>query len=178
VVINEVGEPIFSLPDEVKKVIRPKTQDDIVTVGEEGLQSLMRGAWIFCPTLCFRKSKFPSDGFSQRWRMVLDLDLTSRVLLSGGVLVGTPRVSYRYRRHATNQTSLLTAELTRFREEIAILDEVADECDLHGWSHAARIARRKMIVRLHLGYQAVRSLARLRLPTAGRMLIAGFRAQV
>ena len=178
VVVNEDGQPIFSLPDEVKKVIRPRTHEDIVTVGEDGLQSLMRGAWIFCPTLCFRKTKFPANGFSERWRMVLDLDLTSRILMSGGKLVGTPKVSYRYRRHGANQTSLLTAELTRFREEIAILDEVAHQCEQRGWSGAARTARRKTIVRLHLCYQAVRSLARLRLPTMARMLVAALRAQV
>ncbi len=161
-VIGPTGKALWSLPDEVKKVIRPKGIDDIVTQGEEGLLSLVKGAWIFCPTLCYRKNLLPLGGFSSTWKFVLDVDLTSRVLFDGGVVVGTPTVGYRYRRHLTNQTALLTESNIRFQEEIDHLNEVSIRSSGIGWKRVQRSADRKVIVRLHLLYQALRAIVELK----------------
>ncbi len=161
-VIGPTGKALWSLPDEVKKVIRPKGIDDIVTQGEEGLLSLVKGAWIFCPTLCYRKNLLPLGGFSSTWKFVLDVDLTSRILFDGGVIVGTPTVGYRYRRHLTNQTALLTESNIRFQEEIDHLNEVSIRSSGIGWKRVQRSADRKVIVRLHLLYQALRAIVELK----------------
>ncbi len=161
-VIGPTGKALWSLPDEVKKVIRPKGIDDIVTQGEEGLLSLVKGAWIFCPTLCYRKNLLPLGGFSSTWKFVLDVDLTSRVLFDGGVVVGTPTVGYRYRRHLTNQTALLTESNIRFQEEIDHLNQVSLRSSEIGWKRVQRSADRKVIVRLHLLYQALRAIVELK----------------
>ena len=161
-VIGPTGKALWSLPDEVKKIIRPKGIDDIVTEGEEGLLSLVKGAWIFCPTLCYRKSLLPSGGFSSTWKFVLDVDLTSRILFDGGVVVGTPIVGYRYRRHLTNQTALLTESNIRFQEEIDHLNQVSLRSSEIGWKRVQRSANRKVIVRLHMLYQALRAIVELK----------------
>lgn len=161
-VIGPTGKALWSLPDEVKKIIRPKGIDDIVTQGEEGLLSLVKGAWIFCPTLCYRKSLLPSGGFSSTWKFVLDVDLTSRILFDGGVVVGTPTVGYRYRRHLTNQTALLTESNIRFQEEIDHLNQVSLRSSEIGWKRVQRSANRKVIVRLHMLYQALRAIVELK----------------
>ena len=161
-VIDASGGNLWSLPDEVTKIIRPKGNDDIVTQGEEGLLSLVKGAWIFCPTLCYRKSLLPSGGFSSAWKFVLDVDLTSRILFDGGVIVGTPTVGYRYRRHSTNQTALLTQSNIRFQEEIDYLNHVSMRSSEIGWKRVQRSADRKVIVRLHLLYQALRAIVELK----------------
>jgi len=161
-VIGPTGKALWSLPDEVKKIIRPKGIDDIVTQGEEGLLSLVKGAWIFCPTLCYRKNLLPLGGFSSTWKFVLDVDLTSRVLFDGGVIVGTPTVGYRYRRHLTNQTALLTESNIRFQEEIDHLNQVSLRSSEIGWKRVQRSANRKVIVRLHMLYQALRAIVELK----------------
>ena len=161
-VIGPTGKALWSLPDEVKKIIRPKGIDDIVTEGEEGLLSLVKGAWIFCPTLCYRKNLLPSGGFSSTWKFVLDVDLTSRILFDGGVVVGTPIVGYRYRRHLTNQTALLTESNIRFQEEIDHLNQVSLRSSEIGWKRVQRSANRKVIVRLHMLYQALRAIVELK----------------
>ena len=161
-VIGPTGKALWSLPDEVKKIIRPKGIDDIVTEGEEGLLSLVKGAWIFCPTLCYRKNLLPSGGFSSTWKFVLDVDLTSRILFDGGVVVGTPTVGYRYRRHLTNQTALLTESNIRFQEEIDHLNQVSLRSSEIGWKRVQRSANRKVIVRLHMLYQALRAIVELK----------------
>jgi glycosyltransferase involved in cell wall biosynthesis len=161
-VIDSDGKDLWSLPDEVKRIIRPKGNDDIVTQGEEGLLSLVKGSWIFCPTLCYRKSLLPSGGFSSTWKFVLDVDLTSRILFDGGVIVGTPTVGYKYRRHSTNQTSVLTESNIRFQEEIDYLNHVSMRSSEIGWKRVERSADRKVIVRLHLLYQALRAITQLK----------------
>ena len=161
-VIGPTGKALWSLPDEIKKIIRPKGIDDIVTEGEEGLLSLVKGAWIFCPTLCYRKSLLPSGGFSSTWKFVLDVDLTSRILFDGGVVVGTPIVGYRYRRHLTNQTALLTESNIRFQEEIDHLNQVSLRSSEISWKRVQRSANRKVIVRLHMLYQALRAIVELK----------------
>jgi len=161
-VIGPSGKALWSLPDEVKKIIRPKGIDDIITQGEEGLLSLVKGAWIFCPTLCYRKNLLPLGGFSSTWKFVLDVDLTSRILFDGGVIVGTPTVGYRYRRHLTNQTALLTESNIRFQEEIDHLNQVSLRSSEIGWKRVQRSADRKVIVRLHMLYQALRAIVELK----------------
>ena len=161
-VIGPTGKALWSLPDEVKKIIRPKGTDDIVTQGEEGLLSLVRGAWIFCPTMCYRKNLLPKGNFSNTWRFVLDVDLQSRILFDGGVIVGTPTVGYRYRRHLTNQTALLTESNFRFQEEIDHLNQVSIRSSQIGWKRVERSADSKVIVRLHLLYQALRAIVNLK----------------
>jgi glycosyltransferase involved in cell wall biosynthesis len=161
-VIGPDGKDLWSLPDEVKKIIRPRGTGDIVTQGEAGLLSLVKGAWIFCPTLCYRKSLLPSGGFSSTWKFALDVDLTSRILFDGGVIVGTPTVGYRYRRHSTNQTSVLTESNIRFQEEFDYLNQVSIRSAEIGWKRVERSADRKVIVRLHLLYQALRAITQLK----------------
>jgi glycosyltransferase involved in cell wall biosynthesis len=122
-IIDENGNGSWSLPDAIKKVIRPHNRDNVTTIGESGLWSLVRGQWIFCPTMCYRKTHFPSEGFSSDWMMVLDLELMSRILLKGGVIVGSPVVAYKYRRHSSNQTVKLTNSNKRFEEEIKLIGQ-------------------------------------------------------
>jgi glycosyltransferase involved in cell wall biosynthesis len=171
-IIDESGRKTWSLPDEVKKLIRPRSNMDIVTEGEEGLLSLVKGAWIFCPSMCYRVANIPAGGFTQEWKMVLDVELMSRILLSGGEIVGTTKAAYRYRRHATNQTQELTKSTVRFQEEIAFLDIIAAQCSERGWNRAARSAHRKTIVRLHLMYQSLRALINLNLARSTNLMVA------
>ena len=158
-VIGPSGKPIFSFPDEVKRFTRPRADGDRIDVyGETGLVSLLRGQHIFCPSLAYRRERLPQPTFDTRWRQVTDLDLLSRLLLSGERIVGSTEAAYRYRRHDANQTALLTASLDRFDEEWAIYDEIATRARARGWSRAVATAERAYKVRLHAVYEAARSV--------------------
>lgn len=161
-VIGPEGDSLWSLPDEVKKLIRPRSKKDIITVGEEGLLSITKGAWIFCPTLCYRRELIPVGGFSSTWKFVVDVDLMARILFGGGSIVGTTEVGYRYRRHLTNQTALLTESTIRFQEEFDHLNGVAYRAQQCGWKKVEKSARRKTVVRLHLAYQALRAVVEMK----------------
>jgi hypothetical protein len=152
-IIDAAGRRKLSAPDLAKRVIEPRAQR-VVLEGEAGLERLMRGQTVFCPALCYRRARLGGAPFSTRWGMVLDLALLSDFLLDDRQLVGLREVEYAYRRHAASQSAELTENTQRFREELALFDEIAAKAEARGWARAARTARKKRIVRLHLAYRA------------------------
>jgi GT2 family glycosyltransferase len=159
-VIDAGGRDLLSVPDLVKRALIPRHQDTLALQGDWALASLLRGNYIFCPSLCYRRSRLGTVRFDPDYRFVLDMDLTVRLLLAGETLVGVPaRALYHYRRHADNATERLTAELTRFQEESAFYRQVADRAEALGLRRAARTARGQRIIQLNLAFCIARDLA-------------------
>ncbi len=165
-VIDREGIRRFSLPEAVKKVLKPRGRRPFELTGRAGIKALLRGNFIMCPTLCYRRRVLGDRRFSPRWKMVQDLDLTTRLLLDGDTLVGVPRMAYRYRRHGENATDQYTRDLVRFREESALYGMLGEQAAARGWSDVARVARRKIIIRLNLGWCIFRDACRLRVGPA------------
>lgn len=175
-VIGASGRKRLSPPDLAKIFTGLQLRHETVLEGEDGLASLLRGQWLFCPTLCFKRSLVGPNPFDPQWRQVLDLDLLSHLLLGGQHLVGVPRTCYRYRRHETSQTAELTQALTRFHEEFAVYGEVSSKAEAAGWDRAATVARRGRIVRAHLMYRVLLSLVTLK-PSYARACLRLLREQ-
>ena len=168
--IDAGGKRRFSLQDDIKRWLVPRGKGDVVLRGEPGLDALMRGDFIVCPTLCWRRARLGERRFDPRWKQVQDLELLARLLVAGETLAGSRGAFYAYRRHAANTTARQTESLLRFEEEFAVFERIAGEAQALGWGHAARTSRRKLMLRLHLGWRVASELARLRLGTAGRTL--------
>jgi len=160
-IIDAAGRPSFSLPDRLKPFFRPRG-DPLVLRGESGLRALMAGNFIMCPTLCYRRSVIGARRFSEDWNQVQDLEFTSRLLLEDESIVCSRRIAYAYRRHPEAATAIQSESRLRFDEEHRLFARVAERASQRGWTHAARVARGKRIVRLHLLYRASRELIRLR----------------
>jgi len=175
-VIGVSGRRRLSAPDLAKVFTGPRLRHETVLEGEGALASLMRGQWLYCPTLCFKRQLLGPNPFDPQWRMVLDLDLLAHLLLGGQHLVGVPRTCYRHRRHQTSQTAELTNALTRFHEEFAVYGEVSAKAHAAGWDHAATVARRSRILRAHLTYRMLLSLLTLR-PSHARACLRLLREQ-
>jgi glycosyltransferase involved in cell wall biosynthesis len=172
-VIGTGGHPVFSFPDYAKRFVERRGEGDAVVAGEAGLDRLMHGQFIFCPSLCYRRSRVGAAPFDGRWRQVLDLDLLADLLLRDEQLVGVPERVYRYRRHGSSLTAQQTESLLRFEEELAIFDEIATRAQERGWSRAARTAEAKRIVRLNLLYRAAQDAVRGRWTAArGKVRLA------
>lgn len=169
-IIDGDGRPLRSLPDAVKRIISPRRRGDLVVEGDRGLASLMRGQYVFCPTLAFRRAELGDLVFDDGWRMVLDLAMIAELLFTGRRLVGVPEVAYRYRRHGANESAKLTAEATRFAEEAAIHRSIAARAAGNGWPRTARMARAMPTVRLHALYRALGDVRRGDLAGARRKL--------
>lgn len=168
--IDAAGRRRFSLQDDVKRFLVPRGGREVVLSGEPGLRALMRGDFIVCPSLCWRRARLGGRRFEARWRQVQDLEILTRLLLEGETLVGTRTPQYLYRRHAANATAQQTESLLRFEEEYAIFDAIAAQARGRGWERAARTAEGKLVLRMHLLWRVVCEVGRLRLGMAGRTL--------
>ena len=170
-IIDTESRPCFSFVDWVKLFLMPRGGGDLVLSDEGSLRSLVRGNWINGGTLCYRKSHLGTMRWDPKYHMTADLDLYSRAILSGKVIAGTRRPpAYSYRRHLGQTTAELSATLYRFREESLMLSLIADRADDRGWPSAARIARGKAIVQVHLLCLLLRDAASLSLKAASEKL--------
>jgi len=161
-IIDAEGGARFSFADSIKRVFVPSSGEEIVLQGRAAVRALMRGNFIMCPTLCYRKSALAAERFSSDWKQVQDLEFTTRLLMNGCEFVGVREKAYAYRRHAQATTSLQSDSLVRFDEEFRLFDEVADRADSLGWNDVASVSRRKAIVRAHLVYRAAADVFGLR----------------
>jgi glycosyltransferase involved in cell wall biosynthesis len=152
-IIDAGGRPRFSLAEWVKRRLVPPGEPWRLA-GEAGLRALVLGDFVMCPTLVWRRSRLGARRFEPGWKQVQDLELLARLLLEGESIVGTRRRFYAYRRHPGSATATQTEDLSRFDEEIALLDRIAARARARGWASAARAADRKTIVRLHLLFRA------------------------
>jgi glycosyltransferase involved in cell wall biosynthesis len=151
-VINIEGEPVDPLVDRVKRAtsIRPRRGQATVRVGGQRLSaSLLRGNWMYFPSVVFRRDWLIAHGFQPGYEVVQDLDLYLRILRDGGraVLLGEPGIEYR--RHAASVSSEQAQDGSRFAEERRFFAEAAAAMDEIGWSRAARAARLHLTSRLH-----------------------------
>jgi hypothetical protein len=122
--------------------------------GERLAVSLLRGNWMYFPSVVFRRDWLVRHGFRPGYDIVLDLDLYLRILRSGGEAVLLSRPGIEYRRHADSLSSCGAEDGSRFVEERAFFAEAAAELAAEGWTRAARAARWHLTSRLH----AVRKL--------------------
>src|SRR5262245_32229489 len=167
-VIDADGRDTFSFVDSAKSLLVPRSNGALVLRGRDALARLMRGNFIMCPTVCYRKSRIPTDPFRPEWRMVLDLEFFARLLLDGEYLVGLPETAFAYRRHAGNATEAYTATLLRVEGESRLHGQIAAAARDHGWPEVARTASRKWVIKSNLLFRLAQDLSRLRLGAFAR----------
>ncbi|MEW6989421.1 glycosyltransferase family 2 protein [Colwelliaceae bacterium 6441] len=148
-IIDTHSQPKFSFADKVKSFIQPRSKKTILA-GSSGLESILKGCFIFCPSICYKTDIIKKYKFRNKWQMVLDLDLYIRLLMDGLTLLGTKEKAYKYRRHENNQTAKLTNNFKRFDEEIALYDDISIKAMSLSWKKAQRIANEKNIIKLHI----------------------------
>ena len=157
-IINEHGSFGFSFPDFIKGLTRPgSSRDEVVSRGDAGLSQILKGNFVFCPTLSFKTAMCDFPLFDEDWEMAIDLDLISRTLLSGKTILGIGEKVYRYRRHGGNMTSRLTKSTERFSEEIKFYVQISKTCRERGFSSSDHVAQKMRIVRLNILYRILKS---------------------
>jgi len=160
-IVDEAGRERFSLADAVKRRLLPPAEPWVLA-GEPGLRALVRADFVMCPTVAWRLPVLGARRFAEGWKQVQDLELLTRLLLDGEEIAGTRRRAYAYRRHAESATARQTEDLSRFEEEVAVLDGIAARARERGYHGAARVAEAKTVVRLHVAVRALQDAAALR----------------
>jgi len=159
-VIDHAGRHVLPLADRVKRAIGARSETEVCLGGEALAASLVRGNWLYFPSLCWRRDLTVKHGFRQDLPVTLDLALLSQVLLDDGKLVVTPEAAFRYRRHAASLSSASAHEVHRFEEEARLFKELAEDFGRAGWRRAARAARGHLMSRLHAVMRVPGAVAR------------------
>lgn len=151
VVINENGAQAHGLIEKVKDMYRPNGSGPRVYRGEQIAASLLRGDWLYFPSVGWRADKMKAIDFRTGFDVVQDLALALDVITHGGGLLLDDEVAFMYRRHSGSDSSVRALAGTRFDEERRFFLMMADEMAALGWTKAARIARAHISSRLHAG---------------------------
>ncbi|MFE7560311.1 glycosyltransferase family 2 protein [Kitasatospora sp. NPDC057500] len=149
-VIDGEGTPTEGLVDQAKKrIYAPKVQGRKLMSGEELAISLLRGNWLFFPSICWRTEAVKAVGFRDNLEVTQDLALVIDLLQTGEQMMITDRVTFQYRRHAVSISSAQAFTGVRFEEANRFFRDVADRLDAHGWSRAAKASRLHLSSRIH-----------------------------
>lgn len=150
-VIDQNGAPSNTLVERVKTVYRPKGSGVRLLTGEDLATSILRGDWLYFPSLGWRAETITGIGFREGYDVVQDVALVMDVAFSGRSLLLDDVAAFLYRRHSGSDSSWRALEGTRFSEERRFFANMAQEMDERGWKRAARAARLHVSSRLHAG---------------------------
>jgi glycosyltransferase involved in cell wall biosynthesis len=151
-VIDEFNQPAMGLVDKMKHVYAPGVRNSRgrrLLSGEPLAVSLMRGNWLYFPSVCWKADTLVATGFREGLDVVQDLALALDLIKAGGALVVDSTVCFQYRRHRQSDSSWRALEGTRFIEERGFFTGMADEFEAIGWRRAARTARLHLSSRLN-----------------------------
>ena len=156
-IMDEHDEPVRPLADRVKAALAPKGTGPREVGGEDLVVSLLRGNWLYNPSLCWRTAALKQIPGSAD---VFDLALPVAVIADGGSMVVDDHVCFRYRRHRSSDSGSGAAAGKRFAEERRYFAAETARMDARGWHRAARAARRHLSSRLNAAVQLPWALLR------------------
>lgn len=150
-VIDQHGRPARTLVDLVKQQVLapPVKEGPVILEGEQLATSLIRGDWLYWPSLALRTDFVQRIGFRNDLPIILDLALLMDMAFAGARLLYTPETAFSYRRHrgSASQTSLLDGR--RFDDERRYYGEVHARARAIGWNRTAGAAALRLFSRLH-----------------------------
>ncbi|WP_439591532.1 glycosyltransferase family 2 protein [Microbacterium sp.] len=150
-VIDEHGAVVRPLADRVKQgVLAPRGGYGIaVLTGDRMATSLIRGDWLYWPSLVFRTETLKRIDFREGLPIIQDLALLMDIAFDGCTLAYTPALAFSYRRHSGSASQKTLLDGRRFRDERTYYAEARRLAVAHGWSKTARAARLRTMSRLH-----------------------------
>lgn len=150
-VIDEHGRPVLPLVDRVKqRVLAPRGGAGIAVLrGERMATSLIRGDWLYWPSLTFRTDTLRRIEFRDGLPIIQDLALLMDIAFEGGSLAYNPTPAFSYRRHGGSASQKTLLDGRRFRDERTYYAEACALARVKGWNRTRRTARWRVMSRLH-----------------------------
>ncbi len=149
-IVDAHGNPSRSLVDDAKqRFYRPRFTGRELLSGERLAVSLLRGNWLYFPSLCWRREAIQSVGFRDGLDIVQDLALVIDLVQQGSSVAVDDTVCFQYRRHEDSVSSMGAVKASRFVEERNYFIDVAARMRARGWEQAARVAHNHVSSRLH-----------------------------
>lgn len=151
VVIDESGAPVSPLVDRVKqRVLAPRGGSGIAVLqGEQMATSLIRGDWLYWPSLTFKTSTLKRIDFRDGLPIIQDLALLMDIAFENGTLAYNPEIAFSYRRHGASASQKTLMDGRRFTDERTYYQQAAGLAADRGWARTRRTARTRLMSRLH-----------------------------
>lgn len=148
-VVDETGQVTRPLADRVKGWLSPRVRHPVVIDGEKAAVSLLRGDWLYWPSLAFRREALQAFDFDEDFPIILDLALILDIVNAGGSILYYPTLCFSYRRHSASASSRTAFTGHRFDDERTFFGLAQAKMKALGWRHAERVARSHVTSRLY-----------------------------
>ncbi|RKS88583.1 GT2 family glycosyltransferase [Microbacterium sp. AG790] len=150
-IIDEKGRAIRPLVDRVKQqLLTPRRNPGVVSLrGEEMATSLIRGDWLYWPSLTFRTDTLKRIDFREGLPIIQDLALLMDIAFADGTLVYDRTLAFSYRRHGGSASQKTLLDGRRFRDERTYYRQATGLARSRGWRRTAWTARVRLMSRLH-----------------------------
>jgi glycosyltransferase involved in cell wall biosynthesis len=148
-VIDENNEFISTRSDQVKKSIRESQGISKVLSGEPLARSLMKGNWMYFPSIVWKTKTIQEIGFRPGFHVCQDLGLAMDLIMKGGEMALIEDEIFRYRRHQESDSSVKAINGERFKDERHFFAVMAKDLKRIGWYSASRAAKVHGTSRLH-----------------------------
>ena len=148
-VIDEKNVLISTRSDQVKRSIRESQGISKVLSGEPLAKSLMKGNWMYFPSIVWKTKTIQEIGFRPGFHVCQDLGLAMDLIMQGGEMALIEDDIFRYRRHQESDSSIKAINGERFVDEKHFFDVMSQDLKKMGWRSAARAANFHATSRLH-----------------------------
>jgi glycosyltransferase involved in cell wall biosynthesis len=148
-VINDKGKTFKTIPDEVKRLLRPKLDKVTVFENRKIFSSLMIGDWLYFPSILWKTETLKQTKFDGNFHTAMDLDVFIRLLSNDKKIAFIKSKILGYRRHSQSASSLYAKSIGRFDEEFLCHKKALEIARRKNWKTGAILAQLALTVRLH-----------------------------
>ena len=148
-VINEAGKTVKTIPDLVKRTLRPSLKKITIFQNDKIFSNLMLGDWLYFPAILWKTETLKQTKFDCNFHTAMDLDVFIRLLSNYQKLAFIKSKVLGYRRHDQSASSLYAKSIGRFDEEFLCHKNALDIARRKNWKTGAFLAQLALTVRLH-----------------------------
>jgi glycosyltransferase involved in cell wall biosynthesis len=148
-VINETGKIVKTIPDLVKRILRPSLKKITVFKNDKIFSNLMIGDWLYFPAIFWKTETLKQTKFDGNFHTAMDLDVFIRLLSNDQKMAFIKSKVLGYRRHSQSASSLYAKSIGRFDEEFLCHKNALEIARRKNWKTGAILAQLALTVRLH-----------------------------
>ena len=148
-VISKNGKVVKTIPDLVKRILRPSLKKITIFQNNKIFSNLMLGDWLYFPAILWKTDTLNRIKFDGNFHTAMDLDVFIRLLSNDQKIAFIKSKVLGYRRHSQSASSLYAKSIGRFDEEFLCHKNALDIARRKNWKTGAILAQLALTVRLH-----------------------------
>jgi glycosyltransferase involved in cell wall biosynthesis len=148
-VINKSSEVVKTIPDTVKRTLRPRMGKLKIFQNQKIFSNLMLGDWLYFPAILWKTQIIKQIKFDGNFHTAMDLDIFIRLLKDDKKIAFINSKILGYRRHDQSASSLYAKSIGRFDEEFLCHKNALEVARNKNWRTGAILAQLALTVRLH-----------------------------